>query len=199
MNWFQKIATGYYEWYHGTDSPPFDQYDPSQAAKGETHYNPLGNAMYVTDKPEFAGMFGKNVYDVRIPKDCKIKRLSPKKAESAIRDIIVRSMLKIGINYRSDTDLKFKVELGRLLDRAEWSPYDSIMEATTHVALTYPDKAEEFYQWVGKIATQKFGKFDVVIFKGTNNPNDIFIGECPTQEIVIFNPAFQKVFQGDLG
>ena len=27
-----------------------------------------------------------------------------------------------------------------------------------------------------------------------NNPNDIFMGETPTQEILIFNKEFQKVF-----
>jgi len=50
-------------------------------------------------------------------------------------------------------------------------------------------------EWVSKIATQKFSKFDVVVFVGTNNPNDIFIGETPTKEVLIFNKEFQKVFK----
>jgi hypothetical protein len=199
MSWFKKISSGdFYEWFHGTDSPVFDEFDPSRASKGDAYYNPLGSGMYVTNKPDFARMFGKNVYDVRVPKDCKIKRLSPRAAVSAITDIIMRSMRKVGIDYRNGTHIRFKVELGRLLDRSRWSPYDSIMESATLVALTYPDKAEEFYKWVGNISTKKFSKFDVIIFKGTNNPNDIYVGECPTKEIIIFNPVFQKVFAGDL-
>lgn len=194
-NWLQKIALPTY--YHGTDSGPFDEFDPSKAEKEKTHYNPLGQGMYVTDKQEFAAMFGKNVYEVDIPDNCKIKRLSPKQAVSAIGDIIKRALKKIGVKYW-DTDLRFKIELGRQLDKAVYSPYESIMEAATLVVLTYPDKADEFYAWVGKIATQKFSKFDMVVFKGTNNPNDIFIGECPTKEIIIFNPEFQKIFDGNL-
>jgi len=193
MNWYKR-AKEEYTFYHGTDSPPFHDFDPSKATKGERHFNPLGEAMYVTDKPEFAKMFGKNVYDVKIPKDAKIKRVSPNKAQSAISDIIRRSLKKIGIDYWK-TDIGFKVDLGKILESAQWSPYDAIMEATALVSITFPDKAQEYSDLVSKIATQKFSKFDVVIFVGTNNPNDIFIGESPTKEILIFNKAFQKVFQ----
>ena len=31
--------------YHGTDSPPFDEFDPSKAANGVRHYNPLGGRL----------------------------------------------------------------------------------------------------------------------------------------------------------
>lgn len=181
--------------YHGTDSPPFDEFDPSKAVKGVRHYNPLGDALYVTDKRDFANMFGKNVYEVKIPSDAKLKRILPSKACSVIWDIIRRALVKVGIDY-GNSDLMFKVDLHRQLDKARYSPYDAIMEASALVGLAFPEKAGEYYDWVSKIATQKFSKYDVVVFAGTNNPNDIFEGESGTREILVFNKAFQKVFPG---
>ncbi len=181
--------------YHGTDSEAFDEYDPSKASKGEQHYNPLGNAMYVTDKPDFAKMFGDNVYDVRIPDDAIIKKINPSSAKSAIRDILTRALKKVKIDYW-ETNISFKIDFGKTIDGARYSPYDAIMEAIATVESYFPEIAQEYGEWVSKIATQKFSKFDVVIFVGTNNPNDIFIGESPTQEVLIFNKAFQKVFRG---
>ena len=195
MNWYKK-AQEEYTFFHGTDSPPFTEFNPSKATKGEQHYNPLGDAMYVTDKPEFAKMFGKNVYDVKIPKNAKIKRISPSKAESAIRDIIKRALEKVGIDYWQ-TDIGFRIQLRKLLENARWSPYDAIIESSELVKIEYQNKinTEEYMNWVSKLANQKFSKFDAVIFIGTNNPNDIYIGETPTKEILIFNKSFQKVFQ----
>lgn len=196
MNWLQKIALPTF--FHGTDSGPFNEFDPSQAAKGDAHYNPLGRGLYVTDKPEFAQLFGENVYNVDIPDDCKIKKMSPRQAESAIGDIIHRAMKKVKIDYWNNTTLRFKVDLGNQLDKARYNPYEAIIEAAMLIALTYPDKAEDFYQWVTKVATQKFSKFDMVVFKGTNDPDAIYFGDCSAKEIVIFNPKFQKVFRGEL-
>ena len=180
--------------YHGTDSEEFDIYDPSKASKGEQFYNPLGEAMYVTDKPEFAEMFGKNVYKVKIPDNANIKKISPSKAASAIGDILRRALRKISVDYW-DTEYSFKIQFNRWIDMAAYSPYEAIIEATELVAIEFPDKADEYREWVSKIATQKFSKFDVVVFVGTNNPNDIFIGETPTQEVLVFNKEFQKVFK----
>ncbi len=181
--------------YHGTDSDPFDIYDPSKAKKGEKFYNPLGEAMYVTDKPEFAKMFGENVYDVEIPDNANIKKISPSKASSAIGDILKRALRKVGIDYWK-TDISFKVEFNKFVELAAYSPYEAIIEATEFVSIQFPGKADEYREWVSKIATEKFSKFDVVVFVGTNNPNDIFIGETPTQEVLVFNKEFQKVFKG---
>jgi hypothetical protein len=186
-----KIAE--HTFYHGTDSEEFDEFDPEKAKKGEQHYNPLGNAMYVTDKPEFAEMFGKNIYEVKIPENAKIKRVNPSSASSAIGDILKRSLKKIGVDYWK-TDISFKIEFNKYIDMASYSPYEAIMEASEYVRACYPEQAEEYSNWVSKIATQKFSKYDVVKFVGTNNPNDIFIGETPTQEILIFNKEFQKIF-----
>ena len=179
--------------YHGTDSPPFDSFDPSKATKGGRHYNPLGDAMYVTNKRDFANLFGKNVYEVRIPSGARFKKVFPSKAYSVIRDIVNRALRRIGVDYHS-TDLRFKVEYNRLLDMARYSPYEAIMEISALVGLTFPDKAAEYYEWVSKIASWKFAKYDVVVFSGTNNPNDIYEGSTPTQEILVFNKAFQRVF-----
>lgn len=184
-----------YTFYHGTDSEPFNEFDPSKAKKGEAYYNPLGDAMYVTDKKDFAKMFGENVYSVNIPDNAKIKRMYPSKVKSAIGDILNRALKKIGVNYW-ETETLFKVGYNRLLDMAGYSPYDAIIEAVEFVSVEFPDKAQEYKEWVSKIATQKFSSFDVVMFYGTNNPNDILIGETPTKEILIFNKAFQKVFAG---
>lgn len=178
--------------YHGTDSPAFDSFDSSKAVKGKSHYNPLGEAMYATDKEDFARMFGRNVYPVHLPAGSKLKRVSPSLASRIIRDIVIRALGKVGVRYW-DTDLMFKVDLGRELDKAAYSPYDSIMEAATLVALTYPDKAEAYYEWVKRIASAKFAKYDAVIFVGTNDPNAIFEGTSPTKEVLIFNKAFQRV------
>jgi len=180
--------------YHGTDSPPFEEYDPSKAIKGEQCYNPLGEAMYVTDKADFADMFGKNVYEVRVPEDAIIKRINSSRAASVIGDILNRALKRVGIDYWEGTDISFKVEYNKLLKRALYSPYDAIIEASELVRVIFPDKAKEYSDWVAKIASQKFSKFDVIIFTGTNNPNDIFIGETPTKEILIFNKSFQKIF-----
>ena len=93
------------------------------------------------------------------------------------------------------TDMEFKMVFNEQIKKASYSPYESIIEALAAVGLYYPDLGLEYSEWVSKIATQKFSKFDVVVFVGTNNPNDIFIGETPTQEILIFNKSFQKVFK----
>ena len=85
MSWFKKMRgvfkkcseQEYDRFYHGTDSSLFDEFDPSQAAKEDVHYNPLGSGLYATDKPNFARLFGKNVYETRLPKGCKIKKLLP--------------------------------------------------------------------------------------------------------------------------
>jgi len=191
MKIYRKATPTYY---HGTDSPEFDEYDPSQAAKEEQHYNPLGEAMYVTNKPEFANMFGENVYEVQVPDDAVIKKINPSKAESAIGDILKRALKKVKIDYWA-TDMEFKMVFNEQIKKASYSPYESIIEALAAVGLYYPDLGLEYSEWVSKIATQKFSKFDVVVFVGTNNPNDIFIGETPTQEILIFNKSFQKVFK----
>ena len=179
--------------YHGTDSEQFDEFDPSKAAKGDAYYNPLGQAMYATDKPEFAKMFGQNVYEVDIPDDAKIKRISPSQAESVVGDILKKALKRVGIDYWG-TSITFKVDFNKLLSSARYSPYDAIMECVEYVGLEYPDLSKEYGEAVSQISTQKFSKFDVVKFIGTNNPNDIFIGETPTQEILIFNKEFQKVF-----
>jgi hypothetical protein len=194
MNWYKKAQKEEHTFYHGTDSPPFTEYQPEKASKGEQHYNPLGEALYVTDKEDFAKMFGKNVYEVKVPKDAKIKRVKPSSAESAIRDIIMRSIKKSGIDYWGDTDIGFKVQLGRILESARYSPYEAIIEAVALIDISYPN-LNDFAKNVSDIATKKFAKYDVVMFTGTNNPNDIFVGETPTQEILIFNKEFQKVFQ----
>tara|TARA_R110000824_G_scaffold148242_3_gene317880 strand:+ start:61725 stop:62312 length:588 start_codon:yes stop_codon:yes gene_type:complete len=187
-----KIASPTF--YHGTDSPEFNEFDSSKATKGDQHYNPLGEAMYVTDKPDFANMFGKNVYEVDVPDDAKIKKINPSKAASAIGDILNRALKKVKIDYWS-TDLNFKMVYQEQIKKAEYSPYEAIIDAVSAVTAYFPKVANEYEDWVSKIATQKFAKFDVVVFVGTNNPNDIFIGESPTQEILIFNKAFQKVFR----
>ena len=201
MNWYIR-ATKEREYYHGTDSPPFDSYDSSKATKGKPHYNPLGDAMYVTDKPDFAKEFGKHVYPVKIPADAKIKRVSPSGAGSAIRDIIMRAMKRVGIDYWDHSAVENWYEFAgifqRQLDKASDSPYDAIMELIALIDIHFHDKITEFEKAVSEIATRKFSKFDVVIFVGTNDPNAIFIGSTPTQEILIFNKALQKVFSPNL-
>ena len=186
-----ELAGGH-EFYHGTDSPPFDSFDPGKAAKGGRHYNPLGDAMYVTDKPEFARLFGRNVYPVRIPPGAKIRRVSPSAAGSAIRDIVVRALRRVGMKWW-DMDLRFKVDVSRYLDQAGISPYDAVMEIVSYMEASYPEIADKFAESVSEVATEKFSKYDVVVFVGTNDPNNIFVGETPTKEILIFNKEFQKV------
>jgi len=186
-----------YTFYHGTDSDAFDEFDSSKAKKGEVFFNPLGDAMYVTDKQDFAKFFGKNVYPVKIPKDAKIKRMSPSIVERTIWDIINRSLKRCGINYW-DTSSQFRLYLNEQLKRAKYSPYDAIIESVEVVNIHYPDKYKLFSDSVSLIATKKFSRYDVVIFIGTNNPNDIFIGESPTKEILIFNKEMQKIFRGDV-
>lgn len=195
MNWLKKIAQDH-TFYHGTDSPPFEQFDPSKSTKEERHYNPLGEGLYVTDKRDFAKLFGKNVYPLQIPKDCKIKKFSPREQQSAIWDILRRAMQKVGINYW-ETTIQFKIILWKQIKKAKYSPYDAIMEAIAHITIEFPEKSQEFSEAIKIVATQKFSaRYDVVIFTGTNDPNNIFVADCPTKEIIIFNPAFQKIVKG---
>lgn len=196
MNWYAKSQEkkDYHEFYHGTDSPPFETFDPSKASKEEKFYNPLGEAMYVTDKPEFASMFGKNVYPVRIPKNAKIKRMNPTLVATTIESILKKALKMIGIDYWQ-TNLKFKAELNKEIEKSQYNPYEAIIEAVEYVIVTFPEKKEQYRKAVSQIATQKFSNYDVVIFVGTNNPNDIFVGSTPTKEILIFNKNFQRIFQ----
>ena len=159
MNWYLRAAKER-EYYHGTDSPPFDAYDSSKATKGKPYYNPLGDAMYVTDKSDFARQFGEHVYPVKIPADAKIKRVSPSSAGSAIRDIIMRAMKRVGIDYHDQKDIpkwwEFAITLGKQLDNASYSPYDAIIESVATIEIYFPDKAEAFGRAVSEIATKKF-------------------------------------------
>ena len=197
MSWLKKIA--FPTFYHGTDSPPFDNYDPKQRTKSEKHYNPLGEGMYATNHPGLAEFFGKNVYQVRVPDNCKIKRFSPNQARSAISDIIRKSLSAAGTAPRHWTP-QFMRDLNETLDLAKESPYDAVYECMRLASDYFQHDLHEFANIVGQIATQKFSKYDAVIFNGTSNPdpNDIMVGDCPLQEVIIFNPAFQKVFNGEI-
>jgi len=62
--------------YHGTQSAPFDKFEPIAAIKGEQFWNPLGNAMYASNEKRFAGNFGGNVYEVHIPPGSTYKRIN---------------------------------------------------------------------------------------------------------------------------
>lgn len=193
-----RISADDLTYYHGTDSEPFNSYDPSKAKKGKEFYNPLGDAMYVTNKKDFAKNFGKNVYPVKIPPDAVIKKINPSKAQSAISDIVGRALKTVGIDIWNDKlPWEFKITYRKCLEVASYSPYDSIMEVYSLFEIYFPEKAEEYGNAIADIATKKFSKFDVVIFVGTNDPNNIYIGETPTQEILIFNKEFQKIFIGD--
>jgi hypothetical protein len=195
MKWYRvssKPRKNPWTFYHGTESGPFEEFDPSKATKGKQHYNPLGNAMYVTDKPEFAKMFGKNVYPVELPPDAKVKTMTGRQAQSAVGDILKRALRKVGIDYWKDTDINFKVQFNREIDKAAHSPYDAIMESIEYVQAAYPDVAEGYANAVSELATMKFSKYDAVIFQGTNDPDYQTFGGKPTRETLIFNPAYQK-------
>jgi len=193
MGWYKRAQEDHYEFYHGTDSPPFDTFNPEEATKGDRHYNPLGDAMYVTDKEDFARFFGKNVLPVRIPKGAKIKRIYPSVVQSALESIIKKALKQVGIDYWKGTSISFKVQLGKLFKY--YSPYESMMEALALVQIEFPNIAETFPDAITFQANRKFSKFDVVMFMDTYDPNAIYIGSTPTKEILIFNKDMQRIFQ----
>lgn len=82
------------EWvfYHGTKSAPFDQFEPSKAAKGEQYWNPLGNGMYVTDQPVFAAYFGPHIHKIVIPPGCNYKRINQRTWISMSWKLVLRAL-----------------------------------------------------------------------------------------------------------
>jgi len=181
-----------FTFWHGTNSNCFKSFNPKKAKKAELHFDPLGKGMYVTDNKEFAKIFGENICEVQIPKNTKIKRYSSNQAFSALMDVFKRAMKKVGVDYWKDLDIGEKLELNRLLEQAKYSPYDAIYDAYAWFCIAYVDKCKKLGFHIEEIATKKFSKYPVVIFKGTHDPTNIHIGSKPTLEIVIYDSKLQK-------
>lgn len=175
--------------------PPSTKFEPKLAAKGEQYWNPLGDGMYATNNPHFAGQFGGNVYKVVIPAGATYRRISQTTwsrvtGEGIVMRALARAFKSKGQRYdRWADNFKFRMELGRVLDYND--PYTSLYESAALVEMHYPDYAEAYEKALPEVSNAAFGKFDFVVFNETNDP--IGFDGKPTWEVVIFNPALQKV------
>jgi hypothetical protein len=191
--------------YHGTDSDPFDQYQPQQAKKGQQFWNPLGNALYVSDQKYFAKCFGKHVYQLNVPPGYKYKKFTHEEWMSAANDLIKKTVCKAlkqtghKVNcrgfYIDDIDTNYALHY---IIRNN-SPYEGLLESVEIVGQAWGRDVSNAYQDILPIeSTKKFGKFDFVIFTSTNDALGYFNDKGNIQgawEVLIYNPELQKVFK----
>ena len=179
--------------YHGTDSPEFEKFEPAKAVKSERFWNPLGNAMYVSDVSNFASQFGKHVYDVAMPQGVRYKTFSYREWISAGMDLVKRALKIAGIEWNdkwNDNGVKLGVELGHKTEIYKiiqnHAPYEGLYEVHAFVHMSFPrDVAEKFTDALPGLSDQKFGRYDFVVFESSE--------AYGSKEIVIYNPALQKV------
>jgi len=196
------------EFYHGTDSDQFQEFNPQKAAKSKQYYNPLGSGLYVTDQKYFASVFGKNIYKVVIPPGYKYKRYSRKEWITTGEDIILTALYEAQNFYevqklkkkfpnknvwKFKLPVQFRIEIARSLNN--YSPYEALYESLLIVDYFFPFDSEQFANILPKISDRKFRKYDFVIFMNTNDAMGYVTksGKIKSaQEIVIFNPILQK-------
>jgi hypothetical protein len=181
-------------YFHGTDSAEFHKFEPSQAAKGNSYWNPLGDGMYVTDQRYFARLFGKNVHQVSIPAGYKYKIINDRLWQ-IIGESLVNEALKNagGPKSKWDQTMQFRAEIHRALQ--DNSPYESLYESVAIVGLHYPELVETYEQALPKVSNAKFKKYDFIVFTSTNDAigyKDEKGKMNSAQEVVIFNPQLMK-------
>lgn len=191
----ESVTKRPWTFYHGSNSAAFQQFDPTQAAKGEQYWNPLGHGMYATNNPRFAGEFGSNVYKVLIPAGSSYRRMNQQTwqnvtGEGVVMRALARAFKKKGQRFDrwSDSNWAFRRDLQRVLSSND--PYTSLHESAALVQMHYPDFADAYEAALPEVTNATFGKFDFVVFTDTNDP--IGFNGQPTWEVVIFNPALQK-------
>lgn len=181
--------------YHGTSSDPFEQFNPSIAAKGEQFWNPLGDGLYCTNEKYFAGQFGSNIHEVVIPIGARYKRIAKNEWRFSVGHSLVTQALKDAFRANGETFesvYAFNRRLGSAIDEiggllARKSPYDGLYQIHVVVAMTFgKDIGEAFAAALPKRANQKFKQYDFVVFTESNDA----IGNA--LEVVVYNSAMQK-------
>lgn len=71
---FEAINSKEMVFYHGTKSGAFTRFDPTLAAKGSQHWNPLGTGLYATDQIKYAALYG-TPHKVVIPPGHRYKQI----------------------------------------------------------------------------------------------------------------------------
>lgn len=195
--------------WHGTDSQPFKKFKQKEATKGQRFWNPLGNAMYVTDKKEFARNFGSNQYPVYIPSsdNITIRKIYKDQKDQVVLSIIKRTLKKVGLIWNTtrytdkenEVDISDKVEISRAIERYK-SAYESIVEAGALIEIFA--ETEDRSQKYKKITPEMYeeaanhflgNRYDIVYFQETNDPNNYLIEHKSAKEIIIYNPSYQKI------
>lgn len=70
----EAVNTREMVFYHGTRSGAFSRFDPTLAAKGSQHWNPLGTGLYATDQIKYAALYG-TPHKVVIPPGYRYKQI----------------------------------------------------------------------------------------------------------------------------
>jgi len=219
-NIHESVTKKPWTFYHGTASDTFDRFNPEHAAKGETHWNPLGNGMYATNNPNFAANFGHNVHKVVIPAGATYKRINMGTWRSAGGGLVIRALRKAfkqcgqsfddwqkGTKPKDAADRwkareqspeqrqkvsDFLINLNRLLERM--SPYEGLFESAVLVHdACGADIATAYEKYLPQLSNGIFGKYDFVVFTETNDAlGDWSNGGKSSWEVVIFNPVLQR-------
>jgi len=199
--------------YHGTDSDAFDGLDVAKAAKGDQHYNPLGQGLYATDSLKFASGFGRNVHRVFIPAGSTYKRITMRQwAGSVGRNIVMTALKQVlaakGIDlgrkggpprnsedWDATDDAKaitreFYAELPGILGRTV--PYKGLKDAADAISNHFdPVIGHEVRQALPAVSNAVFSPYDFVIFTDTLDSGSGKNGKSAL-EVVITNPELQR-------
>lgn len=139
----------------------------------------------------------------RYADEAKVRTAAAGKSDSELRDILKvqwRNLPRERSKQKADAIFRFKVGVAKMIDTLD--PYTSLYESVAGLETepAFPDKLVDAYtEALPEVSTQWFGRYDFVVFTKTNDPIG-FSDEESTWEVLVFNPALQKVQPvGDTG
>jgi hypothetical protein len=176
--------------YHGTDSDSFNfsQFDISKAKKDESFFNPLGKGLYTSSNKDFVKRFGKNIEEIILPKDAKVKKISIDTWEKDFPVITRKSLKNMGIKY-DDLTLSEKVEINRLVPN---TPIESAngFEVILRDISERLGKKGSVQDAIQRATMDKYKDFDIIQYLDTDYAFN-------ADEILIKNPVNLKT-RGEL-
>jgi hypothetical protein len=177
---FKAVGENYDHWDHGV---PVKSPDAKKLSR-EQIIDALV-ASYQTDIRANAAKFDTERLRQELIKRWKWNRESDRSGTAQIEGGEV--MLKSKIIYQ------FKYHMGQTLRQND--PYTGLYECSHLVMMLFGQPIyEAFSQTLPAVSNEKFGKFDFVVFTETNDVFT-FTDDESTSEVVIFNPALQRVQQ----
>jgi hypothetical protein len=156
----------YYILYHSTDSDFFKTIEYGNAKKGDRYFNPLGNGLYFSTNKAFSQTFGKNTYYYALPKNSKIKKITPKSWRESNYENILKLVLKeYGINYRDEKQISFSqfFDLLRLRNNAPIESLNSL-----EFILSRDFKLNNVQENIEKVVDKINSKYDAIWYKDTD-------------------------------